>query len=160
MFTNRLSELTQRPESPFVGVSSFHGRFIRPLSAYILTVRVPEVGVRNGLAALLRESRRVQQHGFTATELEREKSEILRVMEKRFAERIHTRSSGYAANYTSHFLYGGRLVDAEKEYEMYTRFLPEITLAEVNSAAEDWIRDENRVVIVGAPPQELSLIHI
>lgn len=154
MFTSRLSEITQRPESPFLGISSFHGRFIRPLSAYILTVRVPESGVRVGLEALLRESRRVQQHGFTATELEREKSEILRGMEKRFAERTNTRSSGYAADYTSHFLYGGRLVDAEKEFEMYTGFLPQITLAEVSSAAEDWIRDENRVVMVSAPPQD------
>lgn len=154
MFTDRLNELTQRPGSPFVGVSTFQGRFIRPLSAYILTARVPNGGIRTGLAAFLRESRRIEQHGFTETELQRQKAEILRVMEKRFTERAHKRSSGYAADYTSHFLYGGRLVDADTEYEMYSRFIPEITLAEVNAAADRWIREENRVVMVSAPPQE------
>ncbi|HET7275641.1 MAG TPA: insulinase family protein [Longimicrobiaceae bacterium] len=158
MFTNRLSELTQRPESPFVDVSSFHGRFIRPLSAYILTIRVPDGGIATGLAALLKESQRVQQHGFTATELEREKEQLLRVMEKRYRERDNVRSSGFAAEYTSHFLYGGTLVDMETEFDLYSRFLPEITVAEVNSAAERWTQESNRVVTVSAPPRDSASV--
>ena len=34
------------------------------------------------------------------------------------------------------------------EYALVRRFLPEITLAEVNSLAGDWVPDRNRVVAV------------
>ena len=37
------------------------------------------------------------------------------------------------------------------EYGLVQRFLPEITLAEVNSLASDWVPDRNRVVVVSAP---------
>ena len=37
------------------------------------------------------------------------------------------------------------------EYALHERFLPEITLAEVNALAKDWVPDGNRVVLVNAP---------
>ena len=37
------------------------------------------------------------------------------------------------------------------EYGLDQRFLPEITLAEVNALARDWVPDRNRVVAVSAP---------
>ncbi len=37
------------------------------------------------------------------------------------------------------------------EYELHKRFLPQITLAEVNTRARDWFQDRNRVVLVNAP---------
>ena len=37
------------------------------------------------------------------------------------------------------------------EQAMAQRFLPEITLAEVNALAKTWLPDRNRVVVVNAP---------
>jgi zinc protease len=167
MLTNRLSEASQRPDAPFLDVSSFQGRFIRPLSAYVLTTKVPDEGIARGLEALLTETDRTAQHGFTGTELEREKREILRVMEQRHAERERTTSGSFAADYVSHFLYGGAILDMGAEFELYQRLLPAITVEEVNERARSWMRDRNRVVLVRAPqrpgltvPDERRLRHI
>jgi zinc protease len=154
MITNRLSERTQRPNSPFLDVSSFQGRFIRPLAAYVLNVRVPDGGIRRGLQELLLSAEQVEQHGFTASELEREKREMMRSMERRYAEREKTTSAGYAADYVSNFLYGGRLVSTETEYDLYRRIVPEVTLREVNAEVNDWLRSRNRVVLVDAPKRD------
>jgi zinc protease len=154
MITNRLSERTQRPNSPFLDVSSFQGRFIRPLAAYVISIRVPDGGIRRGLEELLLDAERVEQHGFTASELEREKREMIRRMEQRYAERDKATSSGFAAEYVSHFLYGGRLVSTETEYDLYKRLVPLVTLGEVNAEVNVWLRDRNRVVLVNAPQRD------
>ncbi|HEX6069567.1 MAG TPA: insulinase family protein, partial [Longimicrobiaceae bacterium] len=151
MMTNRLSEWTQKPNSPFLDVSSFQGRFLRPVSAFVLTARVQPNGVVRGLEELLREITRVRQHGFTRSELAREKLELMRRAEQRYAERHRTTSSGYAAEYTSHFLYGGTFVSIEDEYDLYRRIVPEITLSMVNGVARDWMRADNRVILVNMP---------
>jgi zinc protease len=151
MLTNRLGEATQRPDSPFLDVSSFQGRFIRPLAAYVLTVKVPDEGIETGLDALLTETDRVARFGFTASELAREKVEILRVMEQRNVERERTTSGSFAADYVSHYLYGGSILDIADEYRLYERLLPGITVEEVNERARDWMRERNRVVLVRAP---------
>lgn len=154
MMTDRLSEWTQRPESPFLDVSSFHGRFLRPVSAFVLSARVPANGVERGVRELLREITRVRQHGFTASELEREKTQLLRRVDQRHAERHRTTSASHAADYTAHFLYGGTLLSDDDEYELYQRLLPQITLGMVNAVAEDWTRTDNRVILVNMPESD------
>jgi zinc protease len=151
MLTNRLSELIQRPGSPFLDVSSFHGRFIRPLSAHVLSVRVPDTGIATGLEALLSEAERAARHGFAETELEREKREMLRYAEQRYAERDQSTSSSFAAEYVSHYLYGGTPMDIAAEYQLYLRLLPQIRLRDVNARAGPWMQPGNRVVLVRAP---------
>lgn len=154
MITHRLSERTQRPNSPFLDVSSFQGRFIRPLAAYVLNVRVPDGGIARGLEELLLDAERVEQHGFTPSELEREKREMMRRIEQRYAERAKTTSSSFAAEYVSHFLYGGRVVSTDTEYELYRQIVPQVNLREVNAEANDWLRDRNRVILVSAPRRD------
>ena len=43
------------------------------------------------------------------------------------------------------------LPSADDEYALHQRFLPEITLDEVNKLAKEWFPDRNRLVIVTAP---------
>ena len=40
------------------------------------------------------------------------------------------------------------------EYALVRRFMPEITLADVNSLARDWVPDRNRVIAVAAPKKD------
>ena len=151
MVTNRLSERTHDPGSPFLDVSSFQGRFVHPLAVYMLSVRVPEGGVERGLEELVREVERVDRHGFTATELDREKRDLLRRLEQRYLERGTTTSSTFAAEYVADFVYGGTVMGIEREYELTEALLPRIDVAEVDRVARGWLGERNRVVLVSAP---------
>ncbi len=151
MLNDRLFELTQQPDPPFLYGSSGQGRLIRSKEVYVLGAVVEDGGVERGLDALLREAERVARHGFTTTELDRHKLELLRVVERNYAEREKTNSSSYAYEYVSAFLMGDPVLGVDAEYEMHQRFLPEIRLEEVNRLAREWLVDRNRVILVSVP---------
>ncbi len=154
MLNNRLSELTQRASPPFLGASSGMGSLVRSGSVYVLGAAVKEGEVVSGLEALLTEAERVRRHGFTATELERQKQEMMRGIQRSYDEREKTYSSSYAGEYQRHFLADEPIPGIEYEIELYRRYLPGITLAEVDALAGSLITDHDRVVMVSAPEKE------
>ncbi len=154
MLNQRFSELAQQKNPPFIFASSGKGRFVRSKEVYMLSARVKDEGIKRGLEALLIESARVARHGFTSSELEREKTEALRSMERSYAERDKNDSDIYVSEYTRNFLEDEPIPGIEYEYELYKRFIPEITLDEVNQIGRDWITDKNRVIMVSAPEKE------
>jgi zinc protease len=156
MFNRRLFELTQQAEPPFLSGGVGLGRFARALETYQLFALVEDGGIETGLEALLTEAERVSRHGFTQSELERERRELLRALESRYAEREQQESARYAGEYMTHFLYGSPSPGIEAELEITREFLPGIGLEEINRLADEEISDEGRVVLVSAPSKEGS----
>src|SRR5436190_732127 len=79
MISGRFSEIAQKPGAPFVAAGAGRSNFIaKPKDIASLSAIVKEGGVEAGTDALIAESQRVDRFGFTATELEREKQNILR----------------------------------------------------------------------------------
>ncbi len=154
MFNQRLHELTKRPEPPFLGAYSGQGRWLRSKEFFILGAGVQNNGFDAGLEALLIEAARVRKHGFTASELAREKKEMLRGMEQTYRERDKQQSGGLAAKYVSHLLTDEAIPGIAKQYELYQKLVPGIALAEVNALASEWTSEKNRVIAVQAPEQE------
>jgi zinc protease len=151
MLNQRLFELTQTPDAPFVVAFSGQGSFVRSKEVYTLGALVRDGGVLQGLEAVLTEGERVAQHGFTASELDRAKREFLRGMEQAFAERDRTNSAMYAGEYMRNFLEHEPFPGIAYELAFARQALPTIALAEINRLARAWITDRNRVVLVNAP---------
>ena len=151
MLNARLYELTQRPAAPFLGAGSSKGRFLRAKDAYSLGAAVADSGVLRGLEALLVEAARVERHGFTASELARAKDDLLRGMERAYAERDKTVSTAFVGTYVSAFLQREPYLSTADAWTLHQRFVPGITVEEVNRLARDFISDSNRVVLVSAP---------
>ncbi len=151
ILNNRLEELLQTPAPPFLYGFSSKASFIRSKDFYFLGAAVKEDGIAKGLETLLTEALRVRQHGFTQTELDREKIEMLRSIEQAYNERDKTESVQFADEYIRNFLENEPIPGIQYEFELYKKFLPTIQLAEVNRLATEWITDGNRVVLVSAP---------
>ncbi len=154
MLSGRFAEISRSPNAPFMGASSASGQLIRSKGVYALTAGVLENGIERGLGALFTEAERVARFGFTASELEREKTNALRGIERANTNRANRRSSSYASEYIRAFLDGESIPGIEYEYALYQRFIPEITLEEVNLVGQGWIHDANRVVLVTGPDKE------
>jgi zinc protease len=158
MLNARFAEITQRADPPFIGAGSSHGRMIRTRDIYSLAAAVQDDGVERGLAAILTEGQRVARHGFTATELERQKTNLLRGLERAHAERDRTESARYAAEYVRAFLHGEAVPGIEAEYRLAQQLLPDIGLDEVDDLAREWITDRSRVIIVTAPERAAAAL--
>jgi len=154
MLNARFSELAQKPDAPFLFSFSGRGSFTaRTKEIAFLSAVVKEGAVEDGLRVLLNEAERVARFGFTETELARQKVNVLRNYERLALEKENTFSAMRAAEYIRNFLLGETLPSPDDEYALHQRFLPEITLAEINKLAREWFpaSPQNRLVLVTAP---------
>ncbi len=151
MLNTRLGELTQQVDPPYLFAGAGLSSFVRGKDFYSLNAVAPEARLIRALTTLLTEAERVRRHGFTTTELERQKAELLRQFKRGYAERDKTESARYAGIYVGHFLEETPTPGIERAYAMAQDMLPSITLEEVNALASRWITDENRVITVDGP---------
>lgn len=159
MMISRLNEINQKPGSPFISAYSYYGGYMgRASDAYIANASVKENQIPGAVKTLIMENERVKQHGFTQTELERQKKQMLSNLEKRQKEKDKTPSSSFVRDYTSHFLSNAPIPGIDNELELTKNLLPEITLSEINQLASQWVTKENMVVVVTAPKKEGIMI--
>ena len=153
MLNDRLDEISRRPAAPFLYAVSSGGALVRSRDVYFQAAGVADGQVLEGLDALLTEAARVDRHGFTASELERAKKELLRFYEQAFRERGRHLSSTFAGEYTRSFLEGEPIPGIAYEVELVAEMVPSITLEELNELARTWISEENRVILVSGPEE-------
>jgi zinc protease len=151
MLNDRLSEISQKPDPPFLGAVSSRGRFVGTKDVYVLSALVGEGGIPRGLRALYTEGERVARFGFTATELERRKSESMRYFERAVTEKETQDSGDYAEEFTRAFLQGEPTPGIQFEYDLHKQYMPGISLEEVNALAREWMTDRNRVIMANLP---------
>jgi zinc protease len=158
MLNQRFQELLQQSEPPFLYGYSAKGRIVRTKEVYYLTAAVKDSGIEKGLETLLTEAERVRRFGFTESELERAKAQSLRRMEQLYQERDKTESASFAAEFIRNFLEQEPIPGIKVEYELYQKYLPGISLDEVNRLAGEWITDNNRVILISASEKDGNLI--
>lgn len=150
MLNRRFSEIAQEADAPFLEAGAGEGRIVRPTAVKILSAVVEPGGIPAGLQAVVRETLRVQRHGFTAGEFERVKQDLLRSYELAFNDRDNTNSQSFVEEYTRLFLQSEASPGIEAEYELLQGLLPEISLDEVEELAFEYLAEDNRVVMVSA----------
>src|SRR5499427_2995350 len=153
MFGARLDELARSANPPFVSGAADRELLPAPRTRDVATLEaiVSNDGVTRGLAALVTELQRLSRFGFTATELARAKQAMMLTYERAVMESPDRESPSRADEYTRNFLQGEALPTIWQELAFHRRFLPGITLAEVNKLTDDWFPADNRLVVVAAP---------
>ena len=153
MFGARLDELARSANPPFVSAAADRELFPAPRTRDVAMLQaiVSNDGVTRGLAALVTELQRLSRFGFTATELARAKQAMMLSYERSVTESPDRESASRADEYTRNFLQGEALPTIWQELAFHRRFLPGITLAEVNKLTDDWFPADNRLIVVAAP---------
>ena len=167
MLGARLGELARGANPPFVNAAADRDLLPAPRTRDLATLQaiVSNEGVTRGLAALVTELQRLSKFGFTATELARAKQAMMLTYERAVTESPDRESASRADEYTRNFLQNEALPTIWQELAFHRRFLPGITLAEVNKLTDEWFPADNRLVVVAAPdgpgvvlPDEKQLI--
>lgn len=149
MLNARLAELTFQPNPPFMRAGVDRGILVKTKEAASMLALVREDGIERGLAALVTESERAARFGFTPGELERQKAEVLRGYESAFAERDKEESADLAAEFIRAFTQGEPTPGMTYEYGLVRRFVPNITLDEINRVAREWTSGSRVVMVSG-----------
>ncbi|HOU98135.1 MAG TPA: insulinase family protein [Bacteroidales bacterium] len=155
MINNRLEEIGQKPDCPYIYAGTQYGEFLaRTKDSYLGYAVSKENQIEKSLETVMTENQRVKQFGFTVTEFERQKTELLKRYEKQAKEFDKMESGNLAMEYVYHFLAKNPIPGAVKEFEFAKQFLPEIKLEEVNALSKQWITDNNLVVMITAPKKD------
>ena len=154
MFNARLFERGQIADHPYLTAGGQRGAFVGPIDIVQFYAWVEQDGIETGFAALLEEMQRAGQHGFTETELAREKVNLLSAVENAYKERDQRKSGDLGQTYTNHFLSGTLVPGLEAEWELYQGLLPQISLGEVDELAATWAQTDNTVLLVMRPEDE------
>ena len=154
MINQRLSELTHKQNTPFMYAGVEEGKFIGDLRGTFLIAIPKGDNVLGGFEAMLTEAFRASQNGFTASELERAKKDMMKGIEKSYNERSKNESNNYAAEIMRYFYQGEGMPGIEFELQLYKKFIPEITLADVNQYYSEITKVENTVITLSAPDND------
>jgi zinc protease len=133
MLNQRLQELVQKENPPFVFASTSFDSYARGYQSFNAFAAVGTGDVNKGLNALAEEIERVNRYGFTPAELERAKKNTLSFYEKTYNNRDKTESADYVEEYINNFTQHEPSPGIEKEYEYVKSILPGVTAEEGNS---------------------------
>jgi len=118
IINSRLEEIGQKPDCPFIYAGTQYGEFLaRTKDAYLGYAVSKENQVDKSLETVMTENQRVKQFGFTPTEFERQKTEILKRYEKNAKEFDKMESGNLAMEYVYNFLAKSPIPGAQKEFE-------------------------------------------
>ncbi|HWK56274.1 MAG TPA: insulinase family protein [Parapedobacter sp.] len=150
----RFAELTRQSDPPFIQGGGSIGGFLRGLDAFTMYVAAKPGEMQRGFEAVVTEFERIKRHGFTATELERAKSNFLTSVESSYAERDKRKSESYVGTYLNHFLQGERALSNEDRYRLGKSLIGTIALGDVNALADQYYTDVNCDILILAPEKD------
>lgn len=155
MLNRRFAEIARDGmRAPFLWARVTAGTLVRPLSAYSLATQVAEDSLKSGLKAMLMETKRALDHGFTDGELRRQKLQQLRVFERAANEHDTTPSSSHAARLVQHFLTQRPVPGNRFQFDLAQSMMSGISLDDVNHALRYQLSDTSRVVVATLPERD------
>lgn len=156
MINNRLSDLAKTPDAPFAQAFVYFGEYIVAKTKDAFTVAAVANGheIEPALAAAYREVLRAQRGGFTASEYERAKSELLSRVENIYNNRESRQTDSYVKEYVRSFIDGDPIPGIETEYLITQQLASMIPLEAINETMKEVITPDNRVVVAMGPEKE------
>jgi zinc protease len=153
MLSQRMQELTQKAEPPFIFGGTFIGGYARGYEAFQSIAYLGKSGIEPAVTALVQENERARKFGFTAAELDRTKKMIMKGIERSYNERDKTESAALVDEYIRHFLEKEPIPGIANEFSYHQDYLNGITLEEVNQYTAQTIPSatENKLVVFSGP---------
>ena len=163
MISYRIDEITMDPNANFIQAMGSYGNQLGETDAFEF-ITIPKDGKEKAsMADMFTQVEKIKRYGFTASELERAKTDYLSIIERAYNERTTRKSQSYAQEYYRHYLDGEPIPDIEFEFEYAKTVLPQLPVVIINQLAQQYITDNNVIIsyigkensdIVSVPTEE------
>lgn len=156
MFSQRLEELAQVANPPFIQANIYDGDFFlsKTKKALCGIAVTNENSLQEGITTVYREMLRAVRNGFTASEYERARATFLAHLEGEYNEREKVKSARYCREYVRHFIDNEPIPGIDNEFVLAQQLLPNIPLEVINQYINTLISDSNLVVSCMLPDKE------
>lgn len=157
LINNRLSEYQQKPECKYAMAAVFFGNYY--VSKTKGAFQVVAIGKNDADPNLAFEEAmsivaRACKTGFTDSELQRVKDEMISSYESSFNERKNTHTASFAKELIRFFVDNTPAPGIENELNLIKQALPAIPVQAINAVCQQLLTPENQVVAVSMPKKE------
>jgi len=156
MVGSRISELMQQANPPFLNGGLGFGGFVRGYNTYNISTTAKPNEEALALETILTENEKVKRFGFTSSELERVKTNMLVGLESAYKEKDKTNNESYIEEMQNHFLEQEPIVSFDYYYQFAKQIIPTITVEEVNAKAKAWNTEKNRTIVISGPSENTT----
>jgi zinc protease len=153
MINQRLGEITQRADPPFLTASAYQLNYTRWTAHSGITALVRPDGIRQGLEAIADEYARIAQHGFLQSELDRSRTNLLSAFESFWKDADNREHSDFLGQIQDHYLKGAPVPDIDWEWELVREVLPGIRLEDFGRLVDTRLVDPDRLIIISGPEE-------
>lgn len=156
MVNARIQEMLQSPEPPFIQAAIGDEEFLIAKTKYGWGGQVvsSETDLSKAVTALYREMLRAARCGFTASEYERAKAELISSAESEFNSRDKKKSSTYCREYVRHFIDNEPIAGEQNTLAFVQQFTSLIPVEAVNQIVKSLVQDGNLVMFSMLPDKE------
>ena len=158
MVAQRMSELSQKPNPPFIQAGAEMGNLLGGLDAFTVFIVSKPGKLENSFLSVWQLVQQLKQFGFTEPELERAKMNYLSNLESALKEKDKRNSEDLVQEYTRNFLVGEAAPGIQMEYDLTKSFLSTTKLQDINALSPSFISDSNKDIIIMAPQKDSALL--
>ena len=156
MLNSRLSDMTQKPDCPFMGASVGDGNYIisKTKDAFSFNAIAKEGKELDALATGFRELNRARQYGFNASEFDRAKANYMSSLDKMYNERDKVRNDSWGDQYRDHYLSNEPIPSVEDEYAIMKQIAPMVNVNMLNAYIKQLVSESDTNLVVSINAQE------
>ncbi len=154
MLNARLDEIASKPDAPFSQAGTYFGDFFLAKTKNMFDVSVSAHSTEqlpSALAAAYREVLRAVRGGFTVSEYERAKAEIISQYESSYNNRNTRENNVFVQSYVNNFLDNKPIPTKEEEFNTMKQIAEMIPVQAINQAFPQFITADNRVLLALMP---------
>ena len=154
VMNERLEDITSKPGAPFIGASFGIANICETCEAVLSDVSFREGEAETALGAFWAEIEKMRRYGFSDSEIQRAKDEIVSSYERR-AEGADSRRNGeFVQPLIQNFFRNTPYMEPAVEAQLVKNLLQMLPAQAVNQTLSQLITDENFVLIYTGPEKE------
>jgi zinc protease len=162
MMNQRFAEITQAPDAPFAFAQAYDDNFFvaKTKNAWTVVAAAAEDKINDALGAMMRETERARQFGFTASEYEVARTNILQRYENAFNNRATQQNGAFSQQFVSAFINSTPIAGAEFNHNFIQQIAPNIPVEAINATFRQLFNADGKNVVVGVMgPERDGLVY-
>ncbi len=155
LINNRLSEAAHDPACAYAQAGVYFSDYYvsKTKDSFNIAV-IPKSDTQKAVAEVMGIVARACSTGFTESEYDRVKEEVLSQLEVTYNERDKTDNDALGSELIRHFVDNEPTPGIETEFQLVQAILPQIPVAAINQACAQLLTDQNMVIVTTEPARE------
>lgn len=150
----RFSDITAKPDAPFLGASFFIGNLCNSCDATNGTVSFKEGDAINAFTAFMTEIEKMKRYGFTDGEVQRAKDNIISSYERAVEAAPTRKNAEFVYPLLYNFYDNSPYMEPETELQLVQMVCAQLNAQILNQVVAQLITDENMVILYNGPEKE------